>query len=65
MKDAGIDITTFKPHSTRAASTSKAKAVAVPIQKIQNTAGWSLTRCQKQHWSENTGLLKYLSKQIL
>ena len=45
MKDAGVDVTQFKPHSTRAASTSKAKAAAVPIQEILKTAGWSSSRC--------------------
>ena len=44
MKDAGVDVTQFKPHSTRAASTSKAKAAAVPIQEILKTAGWSSSR---------------------
>ena len=40
MKDAGIDTTVFKPHSTRGASTSAAKALNVPVQVIMNTAGW-------------------------
>ena len=44
-KDAGVDVTQFKPHSTRAASTSKAKAAAAPIQEILKTAGWSSSRC--------------------
>ena len=35
MKDAGIDVAQFKPHSTSAASTSKAKAAAVSIQEIR------------------------------
>lgn len=33
-----IDITVFKPHSTRGAATSAAKADSVPVQKI--TSGW-------------------------
>jgi hypothetical protein len=33
MKDAGVDVTIFKPHSTRAASTSTANTVAVPIEE--------------------------------
>ena len=45
MKDAGVDVTQFKPHSTRAASTSKAKAAAVPIREILKTAGWFSSRC--------------------
>ena len=40
MKDAGIDTTIFKPHSTKGASTSAAKAFNVPVQVIMNTAEW-------------------------
>lgn len=38
---AGIDTTIFKAHSTRAASTSKAKNKDVPICDILSKAGWS------------------------
>ena len=41
MKNAGIDITIFKPHSTRAASTSRAASKNIPVRTIMNTAGWS------------------------
>lgn len=44
MEMAGIDITSFKPHSTRMATTSKAKAASVPVQEILRTAGWSSSR---------------------
>lgn len=40
MQNAGID-QGFKPHSTRSASTSKAKFHGVPLEKIVKTAGWS------------------------
>ena len=40
MKAAGIDTTVFKPHSTRGAATSAAKAANVPLREIMNTAGW-------------------------
>ena len=40
MKAAGIDTNIFKPHSTRSASTSAAKAANVPIQEIMTIAGW-------------------------
>ena len=40
MKDAGIDTTVFKPHGTRGASTSAAKALNASVQVIMNTAGW-------------------------
>lgn len=38
---SGIDVNVFKAHSTRAASTSAAKARFVPISNIMDTAGWS------------------------
>lgn len=37
---AGIDTDTFKPHSTRGASTSKANKFGVSIKQIMNTANW-------------------------
>ena len=41
LSEAGIDTMIFKPHSTRAASTSKAKACSVPVEVIMSTAGWN------------------------
>ena len=39
MKEAGIDLEIFTPHSTRAASTSKV-AGKIPLKTILQTAGW-------------------------
>ena len=41
LSDTGIDMSIFNPHSTRAASTSKAAASNLPIQTILDTAGWT------------------------
>jgi len=41
MQLSGLDLTVFKAHSTRAASTSAAKRAQVPIQDIIDRAGWS------------------------
>jgi hypothetical protein len=41
MKASGIGTVAFKPHTTRAASASKAKMKTVPIEEILVTAGWS------------------------
>ena len=41
MMNAGLDVTTSKPHSTRSAATSKATQACVPIQDILKQAGWS------------------------
>lgn len=40
MKTAGVNVEIFKPHSTRSAATSAAKAAGVPIEEIFKTAGW-------------------------
>lgn len=37
----GVDLTDFKPHSIRAASTSAASRMSVPLETILRTAGWS------------------------
>ena len=41
LRKAGIDLSIFTPHSTRAASTSAALAKNVPLHTILRTAGWS------------------------
>ena len=41
LKDAGIDITQFTAHSTRAASTSAAANAGAPVESILQSAGWS------------------------
>lgn len=38
---SGVDTSVFKPHSTRAASTSKALLHGVPLDNILDTAGWT------------------------
>ena len=44
MAEAGVNVTTFKPHSTRAAAALKAKNSSVPVKEILDTAGWSSER---------------------
>ncbi|KAL9985474.1 hypothetical protein ACROYT_G007888 [Oculina patagonica] len=41
LTDSGIDTSRFKPHSTRAASTSAASNASVSLDDILQTAGWS------------------------
>ena len=41
MSPAGINTEIYKPHSTRAAATSKAKKKQVPLNIITQTAMWS------------------------
>lgn len=41
LKEAGIDINKFKPHSVRHASTSSAHRQGLSVQCIMQTAGWT------------------------
>ncbi|XP_068738595.1 uncharacterized protein [Montipora capricornis] len=41
MQKSGIDVNLFRPHSTRAAATSKAFLKSVPLEHILSVAGWS------------------------
>ena len=41
MIDAGIDMSLFSPHSTRAAATSAGARMNVSIARIVRTAGWT------------------------
>ena len=41
MKDAGIDVSRFKPYSGRAAAVSAAKSAHVPIDTIMAATGWT------------------------
>lgn len=43
--ESGIDVSTFKAHSTRHASTSVAGVAGVGIDAIRKAAGWSATSC--------------------
>ena len=40
MQQAGIDTSVFKPHSTRAASTSKARSCNVSLTSVMKAASW-------------------------
>ena len=41
LSEAGVDVTMYKPGSTRMASVSKAKRVGVPLEEILRAGGWS------------------------
>ena len=41
MVCAGTDVTTFKPHNTRGASTSKAFRLGIPLSDILKQDKWS------------------------
>ena len=41
MKSAGLDVTIYSSHSTRAASTSSCKVKGFSVEEIMKVAGWS------------------------
>ena len=55
LKDSGIDVSVFKPHSTRGASVSKYVSLKVPVDLILS----------KGQWSVESTFRKFYDKQIL
>lgn len=53
MQQAGIDTQKFKPHSTRAASSSAAKLKTVPLETILEAAGWSSDCVFAKYYDKN------------
>ena len=53
LTSAGIDMSIFTPHSTRAASTSCAKKQAVPLDTILKTAGWTHEKTFAKHYNKH------------
>lgn len=51
LRKAGIDTSIFAPHSTRSASTSKARSSSVSIGTILKTGGWRSERTWAKHYS--------------
>ena len=52
MSQAGVDNQQFKPHSTRAASTSAANRLGVPLSEILRTAGWSTEATFQKYYNK-------------
>jgi len=51
---AGIDVSQFKGHSARSASTSAALGAGATIQTIMRAAGWSSTCTLNKFYNKNT-----------
>ena len=62
LEKCGIDIKTFSAHSTRSASTSKAKHY-LSLSEISNAAGWSGVRTFAKHYDKP--ILKNFGETIL
>ena len=54
LESAGIDTSIFKGHSTRSASTSKARSRGVPLEEVVKMADWSGTSTFKRFYYRPT-----------
>ncbi len=54
LQSAGIDTSIFKGHSTRSASTSKARSRGVPLEEVVKMADWSGTSTFKRFYYRPT-----------
>ena len=52
MAKAGLDVSKFSPHSTRAASVSAAHRASVILDDILKTAGWSSECCFAKYYNK-------------
>lgn len=52
MRAAGVDVSVFKPHSTRAVSTSTAQNADVPIANILAAAGWTSEKTFQTYYNK-------------
>ena len=50
MAEAGIDTSIFKAHSTRSASTSKARALGLAVEHIVKQGNWSKAQTFHKHY---------------
>ena len=53
LKRAGVDTKTFKSHSTRSASTSKAGFNGAPIEEILKRGSWSKQSTWQKFYNKN------------
>jgi len=52
MEEAGTNTKIFKPHSTRAASTSAANQKSFPLENILEAAGWKSDSVFAKYYNE-------------
>lgn len=62
---SGINTDIFKAHSTRAASTSKAKKADIPVEDILKAAGWSNAKTFGMFYDKPVGRSKSFADAIL
>ena len=52
MDKAGIDVKCFKPHTTREAASSHAKAKCAHLSAFMNSAGWIKTKTLRKFYDK-------------
>ena len=62
---AGIDISIYKAHSVRSATTSKAEAAGVPLEEILRTAGWSNAKTFAKYYNKPVAKKSEFANKIL
>ena len=65
MSLAGIDVTKYSAHSTRAASVSAASRASVNLDDILRTAGWSSPYCFARHYNKPIAKTSSYAKSVL
>ena len=65
MALAGIDVTKYSEHSTRAASVSAANRASVNLDGILKTAGWSSECCFARHYNKPIAKTSSYAKSVL
>lgn len=65
IKQVGTDVSIFKPHSARAASTSAAYAMRIPVDTIIRTVGWSKDSVFRKFYKKPVSLDVQMSKNLL
>ena len=65
MALAGIDVTKYSAHSTRAASVSAANRASVNLDDILKTAGWSSECCFARHYNKPIAKTSSYAKSVL
>ena len=65
MCKSGINVELFRPHSTRAAATSKASESSVPLDQILATAGWSSSSTSAKFYHKPIGANNSFATSIL
>jgi hypothetical protein len=59
MDAASVDTTTYKAHSTRAASTSKAQMQGLSVEQIVKQGNWTKAKTFQKFYFKHTGTESY------